>query len=133
MKLSAKTRYGIAALTYMHISDTPVTTLVTIAEHLNVSKLYLEQVFASLKQAKLVDAIKGPTGGYLLTSTDCNMYNILKSLEPSLFEKTPPSTDDNQINAALCEVLYTPIDTLFKEHLKSIHLKDIAKDLKQSA
>ncbi len=132
MKLSAKTRYGIAALTYMHISDNEVTTLVNIADHLNVSKLYLEQVFARLKQANLVDAIKGPAGGYLLTSSECNMFNILKSLEPSLFEKTPASTDDSEINAALCDGLYTPIDNLFEEHLKSIRLKDIAKDLKET-
>lgn len=129
MKLSAKTRYGIAALTYMQVSESDINTLVTIAEHLNVSKLYLEQVFASLKQANLVTAIKGPSGGYQLMSSDCTMYNILQSLEPSLFEKTPPSTDDSIINAALCDRLYTPIDTLFKTKLKSIRLKDIAKDL----
>lgn len=132
MKLSAKTRYGIAALTYMYLSDSEVTTLTTIAEHLNVSKLYLEQVFASLKQAKLVDAIKGPTGGYHLTSRDCNMYSIINSLEPSLFEKTPASTDDNDINAALCDELYTPIDQILKNHLESITLFDITKDLQRT-
>lgn len=129
MKLSAKTRYGIAALTYMHVADTEVTTLVNIAEHLKVSKLYLEQVFASLKQANLVDSIKGPSGGYLLKARDCNMYNILKSLEPALFEKTPPSTNDSEINAALCAGLYTPLDALFEQKLKEIHLRDIASQL----
>ncbi|WZU02850.1 Rrf2 family transcriptional regulator [Erysipelothrix sp. D19-032] len=55
MKLSARTRYGIGALTYMHINDQELTTLVNIAKHLNISKIYLEQVFSSLKQANLVD------------------------------------------------------------------------------
>ncbi|NLL74715.1 MAG: Rrf2 family transcriptional regulator, partial [Erysipelothrix sp.] len=35
--------------------------------------------------------------------------------------------------AALCDGLYTPIDNLFEEHLKSIRLKDIAKDLKETS
>ncbi|CAM4205771.1 Rrf2 family transcriptional regulator [Erysipelothrix inopinata] len=130
MKLSARTRYGIAAMTYMHINDQDVTTLVNIADHLNISKIYLEQVFSSLKQANLVDAIKGPTGGYFLKSKECNMYNILNALEPSMFEKTPPSTDDDIINSALCTHLYTPLDEALKAELKEIKLKDIAEIIK---
>ncbi|AGN23699.1 Rrf2 family transcriptional regulator [Erysipelothrix rhusiopathiae SY1027] len=52
MKLSARTRYGIAAMTYMHINDQELTTLVNIAEHLNISKIYLEQVFFQLKTSQ---------------------------------------------------------------------------------
>lgn len=133
MKLSARTRYGIAAMTYMHINDQELTTLVNIAEHLNISKIYLEQVFSSLKQANLVDAVKGPAGGYFLKSKECNMFNILNALEPSLFEKTPASTDDNIINAALCTHLYTPIDAALRETLKGIKLKEIAELIKNES
>lgn len=129
MKLSAKTRYGIAALTYMHIEGNEIITLQSISEHLNVSKLYLEQIFSHLKQAKLIDSIKGPTGGYLLTSKSCTMYDILYALEPALFEKTPASTDDDIINAALCEHLYSPIDRFMKDKLSSISLSDVANSI----
>ncbi|QIK70461.1 Rrf2 family transcriptional regulator [Erysipelothrix sp. HDW6C] len=133
MKLSARTRYGIAALTYMHINEKELTTLVNIADHLNISKIYLEQVFSSLKQANLVDAVKGPSGGYFLKAANCNMFNILNALEPSLFEKTPPSTDDDVINAALCTHLYTPLDTVLVAKLKEIRLKDIAEVIKSES
>ena len=125
MKLSAKTRYGLAALTYMDLAKEDVITLQAISEHLNVSKLYLEQIFSHLKEAKLVDSIKGPTGGYFLTSSQCSMYNILKSLEPALFEKTPASTDNDSINPALCDHLYTPIDQLMRDKLDGLKLRDI--------
>ncbi len=129
MKLSAKTRYGLAALAYMDHMDQDVLTLQAISEHLNVSKLYLEQIFSHLKEAQLVDSIKGPSGGYFLTSAQCSIYNILKSLEPGLFEKTPPSTDHDPINAALCDHLYTPIDTLMKDKLDSLKLRDITENI----
>lgn len=132
MKLSAKTRYGIAALTYMHLNDQELISLVSIAKHLNISKIYLEQVFTSLKQAYLVDAIKGPNGGYYLKAKDCNMYSIISALEPSLFEKTPESTEDSLINAALCDNLYTPLDRLIRKNLESIKLAEIAESVKAS-
>lgn len=133
MKLSARTRYGIAALTYMFMSEDSVTPLITIADHLNVSKIYLEQVFSNLKQAELVDAIKGPSGGYYVKQQDMNMYDILQALEPALFEKTPPSTDDSLINAALCSHLYTPIDETLKCKLNSIKIKEIAERIKDES
>lgn len=130
MKLSAKTRYGIAALTYMHLNEKELTPLNAISGHLNISKIYLEQVFTSLKQANLVDAVKGPSGGYFLKSKECTMYNIITALEPNLFEATPASTDDDTINKALCDHLYTPLDTVVQNKLKEIHLKDIASEIK---
>lgn len=127
MKLSARTRYGIAALTYMHINQQERTSLVCISEHLKISKIYLEQIFSSLKQAQLVEAVKGPSGGYYLTQKGCNMLDILTALEPSLFQKTPASTEDSIINDALCDHLYTPIDEAVRDKLRNIKLKDIAE------
>ena len=117
-------------MTYMHLNDQRLTTLNDIANHLNVSKIYLEQVFTHLKQAELVDAVKGPTGGYFLTEGNCTMYQVLYALEPTLFEKTPASTDDNSINKALCDNVYTLIDLTLKDKLSSIKLKDVAKEIK---
>lgn len=133
MKLSAKTRYGIAALTYMHLNEQELTPLISIAGHLNISKIYLEQVFTSLKQANLVDAVKGPSGGYFLKSKDCTMFNIITALEPNLFEPTIASTDDDLINKALCDHLYTPLDGVVKETLKDIKLKDLANRIKDAS
>ena len=69
MKISAKGRYGLAAMTYLarnYASGSPVT-IVSISEKLGISKIYLEQVFSLLKRARLVNSIKGSQGGYQLS------------------------------------------------------------------
>lgn len=48
MKISAKGRYGLAAMTYLtrnYAAGTPIT-IVSISEKLGISKIYLEQVFS---------------------------------------------------------------------------------------
>ena len=54
MKISAKGRYGLAAMTYLarnYAAGTPIT-IVSISEKLGISKIYLEQVFSMLKRAR---------------------------------------------------------------------------------
>lgn len=67
MKLSTKGRYAVTALT--HISarniDTPVT-LYDISQSEDISIAYLEQLFARLRKAKIVESFRGPGGGYML-------------------------------------------------------------------
>ena len=61
MKISAKGRYGLAAMTYLarnYASGAPIT-IISISEKLGISKIYLEQVFSLLKRANLVNSIKG--------------------------------------------------------------------------
>ena len=68
MKISAKGRYGIASMVFLarsYDTSSPVT-IISISEHLGISKIYLEQVFALLKRSKLVNSIKGSQGGYQL-------------------------------------------------------------------
>ena len=62
MKISAKGRYGLAAMTYLarnYEAGTPIT-IISISEKLGISKIYLEQVFSLLKRARLVNSIKQP-------------------------------------------------------------------------
>ena len=85
MKISAKGRYGLAAMTYLarnYASGSPVT-IVSISEKLGISKIYLEQVFSLLKRARLVNSIKGSQGGYQLSRAprEITPYDILSSIE----------------------------------------------------
>ena len=55
MKISAKGRYGLAAMIVLarsYESSSPVT-IISISEHLGISKIYLEQVFSLLKRSFL--------------------------------------------------------------------------------
>ena len=67
MKLSKKSRYGIAALIDLAIYQKEGrVALNNIAERNKISLQYLEQVFAALRRNKIVKSIKGAQGGYLL-------------------------------------------------------------------
>lgn len=67
MKLSSKARYAVMAMMVVAINDRlgPVT-LADVAKHQNISMSYLEQLFSKLRQAGLVDGVRGPGGGYRL-------------------------------------------------------------------
>jgi Rrf2 family transcriptional regulator, iron-sulfur cluster assembly transcription factor len=67
MKLSTKGRYAVMALAELARTDgdDPVS-LAHIAAGQKISQEYLEQLFAKLRRAKLVESVRGPGGGYRL-------------------------------------------------------------------
>src|SRR5262249_48358280 len=68
MRLSTKTRYGVRAVfdIAFHNSGRP-TQARDIARRQDVPLRYLEQIFQELRRAHLVDAKRGPKGGYFLS------------------------------------------------------------------
>lgn len=67
MILSTKGRYAVMAMVELATFDQsrPVT-LAMIAERQDIPLAYLEQIFAKLKKASLVESMRGPGGGYRL-------------------------------------------------------------------
>lgn len=67
MRLSTKGRYAVTAIVdlALHAQGRPVA-LSDIARRQEISLSYLEQLFAKLKRAGIVRAVRGPGGGYLL-------------------------------------------------------------------
>lgn len=84
MKLSTRGRYGLMAMHSLAVNygNGPLS-LNTIAEEEKLSVAYLEQLFARLKQRKLVKSIRGAQGGYLLTREpkDIRIGEIISALE----------------------------------------------------
>ncbi|MDL1866100.1 Rrf2 family transcriptional regulator, partial [Betaproteobacteria bacterium PRO4] len=67
MRLTTKGRFAVTALLDIAIrhGSGPVA-LADISERQRISLSYLEQLFAKLRQRKLVDSVRGPGGGYCL-------------------------------------------------------------------
>ena len=130
MKISAKGRYGLVAMTHLaqNFGNGTPTTIISISQKLGISKIYLEQVFALLKRSKLVTSIKGSQGGYQLRRkpSETTVYDILSVIELSLVEQTSSAESlfpelDRAINACV----YEPLDKKIFEVLKAITLEDI--------
>jgi Rrf2 family iron-sulfur cluster assembly transcriptional regulator len=68
MKLSTKGRYAVMAMVDLaqHSAGQPLT-LADIATRQDISLSYLEQLFAKLRRAGLVESVRGPGGGYKLS------------------------------------------------------------------
>lgn len=67
MKLSTKGRYAVTALADIAIhGETEPVALADIADRQEISLAYLEQLFAKLRRAGLVESVRGPGGGYRL-------------------------------------------------------------------
>lgn len=68
MRLTTKGRYAVTAMLDLaiHAGDTPIS-LADISKRQEISLSYLEQLFARLRRAGLVNSVRGPGGGYLLS------------------------------------------------------------------
>lgn len=80
MKISTKARYAVMALCdlaqYLKSgSDKKPVSLQEISQSQELPVAYLEQIFMKLKQAKLVDSIRGASGGYVL-ARPANMIRV---------------------------------------------------------
>ncbi|NDL68760.1 RrF2 family transcriptional regulator [Anaerotalea alkaliphila] len=67
MKISTKGRYALEAVVDLAVNSTDhLQSLQQIAERLDLSKNYLEQLFGTLRKKGIVNSIRGAQGGYLL-------------------------------------------------------------------
>ena len=139
MKISAKGRYGLAAMAYLarnFESGTPVT-IISISEKLGISKIYLEQVFSLLKRSQLVRSIKGSQGGYQLMRPPANItaFDVLSAIELGLMEKAGTASPDKmpELDRALAAKVFDPLDESIRNTLMAASLEDILNAMDQEA
>lgn len=87
MIFSTRSTYGLRAVINLAKQEKfGNVSLATIAKEEEISLKYLERLFAILKKAGLVKAVKGAAGGYFLAKKagEINTYEIIKALEGQL-------------------------------------------------
>ncbi len=134
MRISAKGRYALAALTYMaqRYKNGGYLAILTIAEELGISKIYLEQVFSLLKKADLVFSAKGAQGGYQLARRpeQITVLDILSAVDVSLFEQAQDTVPEKapEIEKALRLSAFDVLDQKLRETLGGITLADLVRE-----
>ncbi|MDR2772646.1 MAG: Rrf2 family transcriptional regulator [Elusimicrobiota bacterium] len=135
MRISAKSKYGLASILYIAQQGKAkeFITIQTLSERLNISRIYLEQVFALLKRADLVVSAKGSQGGYQLSRPPKNItiYEILLATENTLFERTASEKINAQlfIEQTLQDMVFDKLDSLIEGTLESITLQTLLVEL----
>ena len=134
MRISAKGRYALASVTIMaqQYNSKEYITVISIAEKLGISKIYLEQAFSLLKRAKIVISTKGAQGGYQLARAPKQMtvLDVLLAVEASLFEQTQDTVPENapEIEKALKLSVFDVLDTGIREILSKITIADLVNE-----
>ncbi|MDO5521935.1 MAG: RrF2 family transcriptional regulator [bacterium] len=134
MKVSTKGRYGLRALVDLAVnSTTNHVSLVSIANRQKISLNYLEQVFASLRKAKIVKSVKGAQGGYSLgkPASQIKISEILEILEGEFNIVDEDIFEDHEIDSvrlAVKTLVWDRINENVNKYLESTTLEDLANE-----
>jgi Rrf2 family cysteine metabolism transcriptional repressor len=103
-----------------------------IAEKQKISKKYLDIIFTSLKLAGLVRAIRGATGGFLLTRVpeEILVSEIVAALEGALAPVDCCQSPDicERSHACAAQQLWLRLETAIRETLEAVTLADLVKN-----
>ena len=87
MKLTSKGRYAVMAMADLakHNIKEP-TSLTEISLRQGISIAYLEQLFLKLRKNNLVQSVRGPSGGYVLTKTpeQIKLLSIINAVDEKI-------------------------------------------------
>ncbi|QYK40386.1 MAG: Rrf2 family transcriptional regulator [Paracoccaceae bacterium] len=87
MKLSTKGRYAMVALADLALAgQDDLVSLAAVSKRQDISLPYLEQLFVKLRRAGLVEAVRGPGGGYRLArSADAiRVSEVMEAVEETV-------------------------------------------------
>lgn len=106
MKLSTKGRYAVMAMAdiALHATGRPVP-LGDVAGRQGISQEYLEQLFAKLRRARLVESARGPGGGYTLSREpdEIRIAQIVQAVdEPLQVTRCQGDAIDGCVNGEKC-------------------------------
>ena len=132
MKLSTKGRYGVKAMVDLAINygEQPIS-IKSISERQSISEYYLEQLFSSLRHAKLIKSVRGAQGGYILNRLpeEITIYDVINVLEgPIEISDCLEEGSCNKIDCCATRLLWKKIKNSIDSVTSSITLKDIVDD-----
>ena len=91
MRFTTKTEYGLVCLIYMARHAKDETQPITIKELVGAEDFsvpYIEKILQSLRAAKIVNAVHGSHGGYVLArpASEITVKEVIDALEGSTFD-----------------------------------------------
>ena len=146
MKLTSKGRYAVMAMADLaKINVKEPTSLAEISLRQGISIAYLEQLFLKLRKNNLVQSVRGPSGGYLLSKNpkEIKLLSIIRAVDEKV--KTVKCKKESKkgcngksvkcITHNLWDDLETHINKFFEDNtLNDILFKEVrinSKELRQ--
>lgn len=143
MKVSTKSRYGLAAMVDLaqHFGEGPVA-LRSVALRQRVSEHYLEQLVSSLRKAGFVRSIRGAQGGYELAMepSSITVGDIVRAMEGPiapvdclLSEKGPHNPYCNKTEGCIRRDIWLKMGDSINQTLDSITLETLCLEAQCAA
>ena len=113
-------------------SDGSPVALADVADRQEISLSYLEQLFGKLRRGGLVESVRGPGGGYMLsrTSADTRISDIIMAVDEPIKATrcTPGSPEGCKSNKSRCLThdLWEELGNHIYLYLSSVSLADVA-------
>ncbi len=129
MRLTTKGRYAVTAMLDLafHGREKAVA-LNDIAARQTISLSYLEQLFARLRKAGMVQGVRGPGGGYQLSrnADEINVADIIAAVDEQI-DATRCSGKSNcqGDQACLTHELWTGLSEQIRQYLTGISLAEL--------
>ncbi len=138
MKLSTKARYAVRAMVdlAMHCDQHPISRK-EIAGRQDISPHYMEQLFAKLRDAEIIEAVRGPGGGYLLSKRpdEITVGAIVRAVDevlapaPCLRTESPLACE--RMPTCVTHRLWEELNSRTDEFLDSKTIQDLCDEARQ--
>lgn len=130
MKIHTKALNGLAVLMVCAQAQGKTQSLITIADRLGCSKLYLEHVLTELKAHQWVQSIKGPQGGYRIhPQFNGSLLDVLSVLESAWVQPSLADFKDPSLNHVLDTWVLKPLTLQLNHQLNQVSILDLANAL----
>jgi len=135
MWVSTRAQYGMRALVEVALAGDEPVSLRTVAERQDLIQQYLEQIFASLRRAGIVESVRGARGGYRLARPvdQIDSLEVVQLLEGSLAPVACLDENESCVRVGACstESLWRQVDQAVRQVLGSTTLADLVAERKR--
>lgn len=136
LHFSAKEEYGVLAILTLSLhSGRGPLQVKSIAQRGRIPVRFLEQVMNLLKKRGLVESVRGPHGGYLLTKSpdQIRLAEVLQAVEGPLVSIEPGSNRKNagEIENRILKEVWDQANSSLDTFLYSVNFKDLCERKKE--
>ena len=134
-KITSQEEYGLRCLLQVTVltSEGELASLENIAKSEHITTDYAAKLLTVLRQANLIESVRGKSGGYKLSRLPEKIYldEVIRSLSGELFETEScqqfPGNDSKCIHISCCSIrsVWLSISQMLFGMLKRVSLSDL--------
>lgn len=133
MRISSRSRYGLRAMVELSrvYGEGPITAR-AISDREGISISYLEHLLARLRQAGLIESVRGPGGGFKLAKmpADISLLSIISALDGPVvlcdcFEESAVKLTCERLDSCLARPLWEALSSKIQEALETTTLAHV--------